>query len=92
MSTPAQFNILPDWRYKAPLHPKSVPWELVAPHEKQASINHGQTLLGLHGRGGLSPAELWHVLHDKRWHNSNITGEAALAWLQQLVDATPVPP
>lgn len=92
MSTPAQFNILPDWRYKAPARPKSVPWELVAPHEKQALANHNQTLLRLHERGGLSPQELWHVLHDKRWHSSNITGADAHTWLQQLVDAIPVTP
>jgi len=92
MSTPEQFNILPDWRYKAKSRPKNIPWELVAPHEKQALANHNQTLLRLHERGGLSPQELWHVMNGKSYRSLNISSEDAHTWLQQLVDASPVTP
>lgn len=42
----------------------SVPWAMVALHETQAQRNHGQTVLRLHERGGLSAAELVAVLED----------------------------
>lgn len=44
-----------------------VPWNLVAPHEKQAQRNHSQTLARLAERGGLSPGELAAVLEDRDW-------------------------
>jgi hypothetical protein len=47
---------------------ESVPWAAVAPHEQQAGENHGQTLKGLAGRGGLSWCELAAVLEDRPWH------------------------
>lgn len=46
----------------------SIPWMVVAPHEGQALINHGQDLVTLNKRGGLSWIELLAVLLDKR-HN-----------------------
>lgn len=42
--------------------PRSVPWSLVAPHERQARANHSQSLERLAERGGLSPSELVAVL------------------------------
>lgn len=45
--------------------PKSVPWSLVAPHERQAVSNHSQTLERLAQRGGLCPVELVAVLEGK---------------------------
>ena len=44
--------------------PSAVSWGLVAAHEDQALRNHFQTLERLAQRGGLSPSELWAVLHD----------------------------
>lgn len=45
--------------------PETVPWELLAPHESRAQMNHGQTLELLHERGGLSPAEMMCVLENR---------------------------
>ncbi len=45
--------------------PRSVPWVLVAPHEKQARLNHDQTLERLAQRGGLSPSELVAVVRGE---------------------------
>jgi len=45
--------------------PRTVPWSLVAPHEKRAFSNHGQTLRRLAQRGGLSPYELVRLLRDE---------------------------
>ena len=49
--------------------PRSVLWPAVAPHEKQALENHGQTLERLAQRGGLSPRELLAVLRGVGWHD-----------------------
>ena len=35
----------------------TIPWKSIAPHEKQALINHGQSLEKLASRGGLSWCE-----------------------------------
>lgn len=45
----------------------SIDWQLVSDHGEQAHKNHGQTVAGLAGRGGLSWCELHAVLHDRRW-------------------------
>ncbi|MCV0395417.1 MAG: hypothetical protein K5872_21975 [Rhizobiaceae bacterium] len=45
----------------------SVPWGLLAPHERQAVRNHGQSLVTLAGRGGLSACEALAVLEDREW-------------------------
>jgi hypothetical protein len=44
-----------------------LPWSIIAPHEKQALENHGQTLARLRERGGLSPCEAVAILEDRRW-------------------------
>ena len=44
---------------------KSIPWAMIEPHEKQAKINHYQTLQRLSERGGLSPLEAICVLEDR---------------------------
>lgn len=59
----------------------AVPWELVAPHEEQARSNHDQSLRRLHERGGLSPRELWAVVHGKRWREAPDEATAR-AWLE----------
>lgn len=62
-----------DWRrsYKDPTLfdrlPKTIPWELIAPHADAAYANHHQTLERLASRGGLDPTELYYVLNDKKW-------------------------
>ena len=46
---------------------KSIPWEVIAPHDTQAQRNHGQTLERLAERGGLSAYEAVCVLTDRRF-------------------------
>ena len=45
---------------------ESIDWNLIAPHEKQAMENHGQTLEKLARRNGLSWYELLCVMVDKK--------------------------
>lgn len=48
--------------------PKSyIPWDVIAPHERQAQANHSQSLTRLAERGGLSPSEAVAVLEDRAW-------------------------
>ena len=54
-------------RDRNPPCPRQVPWEWLAPHEKQAKENHDQNLETLASRGGLDPLEMWCVLHDRKW-------------------------
>ena len=49
------------------------PWNIIAPHEAQAQINHGQTLARLRERGGLDPTEAVAILEDRRWHKMDLT-------------------
>ena len=56
---------LGDQRSIWPGLPDSIPWEVIAPHERQANVNHGQSLETLARRGGLSPYELLAVLSDQ---------------------------
>lgn len=58
-----KFPIMPLGRCSS----KSIPWEIIAPHETQALKNHGQTLKRLAERGGLGWQEALAVLEDKRW-------------------------
>lgn len=58
------------WK-QLPAQMNSIPWELIAPHERQALRNHDQNLETLASRGGLSPCEAVAILEDadyrKRW-------------------------
>jgi hypothetical protein len=45
--------------------PDSIPWEVIAPHEQQANLNHGHSLETLARMGGLSPYDLLAVLLDQ---------------------------
>ena len=45
--------------------PRSVSWDVVLPHSERALENHDQTLERLAQRGGLSPQELWCVVHGR---------------------------
>lgn len=57
------FKILKEIGDESP--PYSVPWEIIAPFQKRAKSNHGQSLEQLNARGGLSYKEMWLVLNDK---------------------------
>lgn len=46
---------------------ETIPWEVIAPHEKQAQINHYQTLTRIAERGGLSWSEALAVLEDRQF-------------------------
>lgn len=50
---------------------ESIPWNIIAPHEKQALCNHGQTLQRLAERGGLDYVELLSVLEDRPFSRMN---------------------
>lgn len=66
-------------------YPRSIPSGLVDGHDEQAQINHSQTLEHLASRGGLSPLELWCVVHDKKWHDKGDMTEAkAIEWLRGI--------
>jgi hypothetical protein len=70
-------------------YPQSISWDIVKDHDKQAQSNHSQTLEHLAGRGGLSPKELWCVVHDKKFYDPEsrlITETSALEWLKSLGD------
>jgi hypothetical protein len=66
--------------------PVSVPWDLVAPHQLQASKNHSQSIARLAERGGLSPSELVAVIdgHGYDWIRST-TSLAQVPRLLELV-------
>lgn len=51
---------------------KSVPWSVIAGHERQALINHGQTLERLAERGGLSPAEAVAIIGDRKFERMDL--------------------
>lgn len=65
----------------------SFPWGIIAPHERQAQINHGQTLKRLAERGGLSPCELVAILEDRHWRKMP-EDEALLVLAEILSKAT----
>lgn len=71
--------------YRAAGIPTAVPWSLVAPHERQALLNHDQTLARLADRGGLSPSELMAVLEDRDFRPLLL--EDAAARLRELLGA-----
>jgi hypothetical protein len=47
--------------------PWYVPWAMLAAHERQAILNHDQTLEVLASRGGLSSCEMCAILEDRKW-------------------------
>ncbi len=46
---------------------QTIPWAVIAQHEKQAGRNHGQTLRRLAERGGLDWTEALWVLTGQPW-------------------------
>jgi hypothetical protein len=75
-------RMFPIMRYPAP----GIPWAVLAPHERQAQRNHGQSLKRLAQRGGLSPAEAVAVITGKGYGEIGPDDAAARAELQRLVD------
>ncbi len=77
-----QFPIQVQWPERDyPPQRRSIPWDLIAPHEKQALENHcGQTLQRLADRMGLSSHEAVAIIEDKRytarWKTTNGTTAA----------------
>lgn len=66
--------------------PRTIPWDLVAPHENRALTNHSQSLTRLAERGGLSPQELIAVLTDKHWKETyTLTNAFAVAVLLRIL-------
>ena len=61
----------------------AIPWEMIAPHESQAQLNHGQSLQRLNERGGLSPSEAVAVLENKFW--TEVQVEEGVVRLEELV-------
>lgn len=89
MGTPPTFRVLLNYHYRQdhPNCPGSVPWAMIAPHEKRAMSNHGgQSLKVLDRRGGLSPLEMVAALEDKPfWEVDHLTKAQAVARLKALV-------
>jgi len=50
----------------------ALPWSMVEPHEKQAGINHGQTLKRLAERHGLSPYEAVCMLESRKLYRNGL--------------------
>ena len=71
----AAFPIQRSWKRQPAGHmgysddgPRCIPWAVIAPHERQAQMNHGgQTLAKLAQRGGLCASEAVAVLEDREW-------------------------
>jgi len=64
--------------------PDDLPWSTVESHEEQAMSNHSQTLACLADRGGLSPCELFAVLHDRRWQRAPLPENELAEWIKSL--------
>lgn len=65
--------------------PKSVPLDILRPHEEQAQKNHGQSLKELAGRGGLCPQEMAAVLCNESWREAR--GRSAEDAVGVILDA-----
>ena len=49
----------------------TIPWEVIATHEKQEMSNYGQTIKRLAERGGLDWVEALAVMEDRKWVRLN---------------------
>lgn len=65
-----------------------IPLDVIKPHEKQAIINHMQTLERLASRGGLSWVEMLFVLKDEPYNNKTQLSEmSARTKVLQIVNS-----
>jgi hypothetical protein len=62
----------------------NIPMAVLAPHEKQALQNHGQTLEKLASRGGLSASEALAVLEDRPWRQPVSQQETEIAVINKV--------
>lgn len=71
---------------------KTIPWALIAPHERQAQSNHSQTLERLAQRGGLCPNEATRIIQDRPWlSTTSLRIEiASERGLMRLIAAMPI--
>jgi lambda repressor-like predicted transcriptional regulator len=79
------FPILSSYSERIPGAPRSIPWDIVAPHEAQAKENHDQSLERLAQRGGLGWDEMAAVLEDRRWRKMD--EQEAYRTVMKIVDA-----
>lgn len=63
----------------------AVPWAMIAPHEKQAYLNHSQTLKRLAERGGLAASEAVAVIEGISWFKLKISEPEAHRKLAEYV-------
>lgn len=70
-----QFPILDHCTFKFEKKFHSLPWDMLAPHAKQAEKNHSQTLERLAERGGLSYKEAYCVINDLYWNATTLTDQ-----------------
>jgi len=70
---------------RQPRGPESVPWDFMAPHERQARRNHDQSLTRLAERGGLDVTEALAVVEGRSWRMLPIP--EAIAAFQAHLDA-----
>lgn len=88
MTEQKMFPILIDHEGTAGPCPSAIPWECIAPYEKHAQNNHGQTLERLAQRGGLSPGEAYYVFMGRRWKGETFNKAfelEACAFLDKIV-------
>lgn len=52
---------------------KSIPWDVITPHEVQALRNHRMGLVALAERGGLTPCEALAVIEGREWERMAFT-------------------
>lgn len=82
--TPERFKVLLSGRIEDAGR-CSIPWGLIAPHERQAEANHYQSLRRLNERGGLGWCEMAAVLEDRPWRKMDSI--EARATVERLVAA-----
>jgi len=70
-----QFPIMISYRGTKGPCPSWIPWDLIAPYEAQAQINHYQSLEKLASRGGLSPIEAFLVMNGRDWRDIRVNEE-----------------
>ena len=77
-----KFPVLNNYREKDDFRrPKDIPWRMIAPHENQAKLNHGQSLEELAKRGGLCDWEMLAVLENRKYK----INEEAVIKLNKLI-------
>lgn len=84
-----KFKVLKDYPYpilsNIRFAPDYIPWKMIEPHREQAMKNHDQTLERLNERGGLSPMELYAVIHDRDCFEvmKEMTESFCIEWLNK---------